>query len=211
MPTYEHALKVYDLAVTIINKFETHHPLRDAAVKIDFIFAHADLDEESLQPTNDAIKHGGYKALGVARILGIKDRTMGRGDAEILIDGDWWRDADDKEREALLDHELHHIAVKVKGPLVLIDDLGRPKLRMRKHDFQFGWFNVIAVRHGVHSQESIQARNFVSRVGQLYLPGLTPTAQEEGSITTSADGHEPVTMSARRFSQIAKDVSGKNT
>ena len=33
------------------------------------------------------------------------------------------------------------------------DDLGRPKLTLRAHDLQFGWFNVIVERHGTDRRE----------------------------------------------------------
>jgi len=162
---------VTDLASEILCKFESHKPILDAKVRIDFVWAMPDLDEDG-HPTNDALQKNGVKALGICRKLGLKDRALGRGDAEIALDHYWWtQTASEEMKAALLDHELMHIAVVIaRGTdLAKREDDGRPKLRMRKHDFEFGWFTGIAERHGEHSQERIQAREIVERAGQFYF------------------------------------------
>lgn len=188
MPTYAPAPQtVKDLATAILDEFESHHPLTEADVRIDFVFAHADLDPDSGEKLNDAIRVRGFRALGVARKLPLKDRAMGRGDAEITIDGDWWNDVDDAERKALIDHELHHLEVRKDERGILTDDLGRPLLKMRKHDREYGFFDIIASRHGEYSQERIQMTAMVERVGQLYLPGLCGAPNKTTRLT-----HEPL-------------------
>src|SRR5438876_2880474 len=48
MPTYERCPKsVNDLANEVLTEFETHKPLLDVKIKIDFVFAFPDLDEKS--------------------------------------------------------------------------------------------------------------------------------------------------------------------
>ena len=160
------------LASELLCKYETHKPLLDARVKIDFVFAICDLDEDN-HPINDALKKNGIKCLGITRKLGLKDRALGRGDAEIALDYYWWtQTASEEQQRALLDHELHHIAcVMEKGTdKARREEDGRPKLRLRKHDVEFVWFNIIAHRHGEHSQERIQAKEIVERAGQFYFP-----------------------------------------
>jgi hypothetical protein len=49
------------------------------------------------------------------------------------------------------------------------DALDRPKLAMRKHDHQFGWFDEVAQRHGEASPEVRQARVLMEKSGQLYF------------------------------------------
>lgn len=157
MPTlYEKASDaVCQQADGVINKY--HDRLRDAAVKIDFIFAHAPQDEKGF-PTGPAIKWHGFSAAGVCKILSIKDRAMGRGDAEIILDGDKWDSWDVERQNALIDHELTHIELVVNQMGILRrDDLDRPKLKLRKHDAEFGWFAEVARRHGTHSFEVHQA------------------------------------------------------
>lgn len=173
MPTYQRAdEELQKMAKSIILEFPTHKPLIDADVKIDFVFAYPKYDQNG-EPCGDAIRRHGCRALGLARKLSLKDRAMGRGDAEILIDAEWWKDANEEERRALLDHEIHHVAVKTnKKGAILKDDLGRPQIGMRPHDFEFGWFKEIAVRHGENAQERIQAKLMMDNAGQYFWPGL---------------------------------------
>ena len=173
MPTFQKCDKsVRDMAESLLKEFESHKPLIDAKVNVDFVFAFCDRDDDG-QPMNDALMLHGVKALGVARKLGLKDRAMGRGDAEICLDGDYWGEkATDAQQRALLDHELHHLAVKTTKGQFVYDALGRPVIRMRKHDFQVGWFKCIADRHGKHSQEQIQAAYALDAMGQSFWPQL---------------------------------------
>lgn len=173
MATFQKCDKtVIEMANGILKEFESHHPLVDAGVKIDFVFAFCDRDDEG-NATNNALMLHGVKALGIARIIGTKDRAKGNGDAEICLDGDYWQEtASEEQQRALLDHELHHISLKMVKKQLVHDDLGRPKIVMRKHTVQFGWFAVIAERHGKNSQEQIQAQLIMDSFGQYFLPQL---------------------------------------
>ena len=172
MPTYSKAPQnVVDLANAILCEFATHKPLLDAKVKVDLVFAHADLDKNG-EARNYAISVRGVRALGQARKLKLKDRVMGRGDGEVLLDADWWAQADLDQQRAVIDHELHHLEVQIDERGVIRDDIGRPLLALRRHDFQFGWFSVVAARHGKASMEQIQARQIFEEAGQLYFPWL---------------------------------------
>ncbi len=155
---------VSELAVEILCEYESHKPLLDAKVRIDYVFAYND--------SGHALTHGGYAALGLARKIGLKDRALGRGDAEIALDGEWWKNAKESKRRALLDHELHHLSVQIENGAFKRDDLGRPMLELRKHDHQFGWFNIIAERHGASSIERIAAKSLWDEDGQLYFPDI---------------------------------------
>lgn len=166
MTTYEKCSKdVPAMAKRLIEEIDRHYDLVN--VKIDFLFAYPEHDEATGKAKGDAIKVGGYPALGVTRKVSLKDRAKGLGDAEICLDGDWWKDAHTIEKEALLDHELTHIAVTPRK-----DDLGRPVLKLRKHDIHVGWFSEVAARHGNHSQERMQARVIYDKFGQLLWPDL---------------------------------------
>lgn len=172
MPTYEKCpTEVRELANAVLCGFESHQPLLDARVTIDFVFARADLNEDN-EPLNDAITKNGRRCLGITRKIPLKDRALGRADAEICLDGDWWKDAPEEQRRALLDHELHHVAVRTNKNGVVRDDLGRPELKMRKHDVEFGWFSIVAARHGEHSMERIQAKTLMDAGGQVYWPDI---------------------------------------
>lgn len=178
MPTYQKCdHSVNQLAAELIEKYETNQPLGQLSVKIDLVFAFADRDDEGLA-LNDALTKNGLKALGITRIVPLKDRALGRGDAEIALDGDHWQKVGADEQAALLDHELHHISVKTdRNGNVQYDDLNRPQLKLRKHDIEVGWFSVIAQRHGLASIERKQARQIMDNKGQFYWPDVAPTVE----------------------------------
>lgn len=169
MSVYQRCPKeVEEIAREILCGYTEHKPLLDARVKIDFIFAYA---EDT--PGAVAIRHHGIRAIGLCRRIGLKDRVMGRGDAEIVLDGDWWKEATAAQARALLDHELHHLEIVTdKHGRVQWDDLRRPKLKLRPHDFEFGWFVEMARRHKAAAQESIQAKTIMDAAGQWLWPDL---------------------------------------
>lgn len=159
MKTYSKAPDaVVERAAHLIAIF--HPQLKEIGVKIDFL-AIANDDE-----TKPGLTHQGYPAAAVVRLLGIKERTMGRGDAEIVIDEHYWMGLDEAEKDALLDHELYHLVVPKR---LVYDERGRPKLKIRKHDRQMGWFDEIAKRHGHASGEVKQAMNLVASAKQIYF------------------------------------------
>ncbi len=150
---------------------EHHERLEVAGVTIDLLEARSELDEEG-EPNAPALTYGGYPALGITRVVSHRDRVKGCADASIEMDGHWWEEASVEERKALVDHELCHLEVAYEDLEYQIpkQDLGgRPKLRIRKHDRQYGWFDEIAERWGTASQEHQQARQMVeARVRQVY-------------------------------------------
>jgi hypothetical protein len=180
MPTFKPCdSSVSDMAKAVLNRYPTHTPLVEAKLKIDLLFAYPEYDENG-EPVGCALKHHGVPAHGICRKLSLKDRSKGHGDAEICLDGDWWGKAAREEQEALLDHELHHLTVMfTKNGVLKTDDLGRPLVKLRKHDFEFGWFTTIARRHGVHSQERQQAALIMQSAGQYYWPEITGTDKSE--------------------------------
>lgn len=153
---------------------KNHFELFNHDLIIDFIIANSAVDDNGA-PTGPAVSHGGYPCLAVARILTQKDRVMGRGDCEIVIDGDRWPAMSGAEQDALLDHELEHFQIaKDKYGNPKLDDIHRPKLKLKKHDHQFGWFDDVARRHGLASPEVRQFQElcYCDAGGQYYLPHL---------------------------------------
>lgn len=173
MSTYEKCpADVRELAESILGEFDSHAPIVAHKVKIDFLFARASVDEGG-DPKGFAIVHHGIRTYGLTRKIPTKERAMGRGDAEVMLDGDWWEDATEAQKRALLDHEMHHIEVDLDedGGLKR-DDLKRPKLKLRKHDVEVGWFAVVAGRHGSASIEIQQAKVLMDSYGQLFWPSI---------------------------------------
>lgn len=179
--------EVVTLAHGILRAYESHAPLLAAKVKIDFVFALAAVDAAGNQRGSALMLHG-QPCGGIARIIKYKDRVMGRGDVEVSLDGDWWALATAPEQRALLDHELHHFEVRMEGKTVVTDDCGRPVVKMRKHDYDFGWFEVIAARHGEASFEVQQARRMMAKSGKILLQTAFDFSLGEAKPTTLTEG-----------------------
>lgn len=161
--------KEIELLNRVRQTYPEHKPLNDNKVTVDFLFAYG--KENADGTIKDAIKVHGVRALGYAKTVGIKERTLGHSDALIVVDGDWWSTSGEEEHLALLDHELYHFEVRRGEDFeVLRDDAGRPKLKMRPHDYEFGWFKTIAKRHGTHSAERIQFKRLCEEAGQYFWP-----------------------------------------
>lgn len=151
----------------LFHAMTTYHPrLHNIGVTVALLMVHDDQNEDAdiLVP---ALKHHGVPALGITKIHNLKLRAHGLADAEILIDGDRWKQMTEAERLALLDHELTHLEPVYKHEAPQFDDLRRPKLKMRPHDYDFGWFAEVAERHGKASQEVRQAEMFANENGQF--------------------------------------------
>jgi len=203
MSTYQKAgSELIGIADELIGSIEAFKWIKEVGVKIDFVWAYGARNEDG-ELIGDAIKHHGVRAFGLCRIIPLKERAKGNGDAEILVDKDWWDSVGEEERHAVVDHELTHLQPKRDA-----DDLGRPKLKLRKHDFQFGWFTSVANRHGQHSQEQKQASSILDEAGQFYWPSLVEAkVAKEGAVTIKVGDRDPITMSHTRFSRISKEIS----
>lgn len=172
MPTFKRCdSSVSEMAAQLMKEF--HPALLDNKVKLDLVFAFGDRDDVTGNIETPALVKGGVQCRGIARKLNLKDRAKGNGDAEIALDGDYWETASEAERRALLDHELHHIVATGET-----DDLRRPKLRLRPHDYEFGWFKAIAERHGIASQERILAKMMMDEAGQYFWPVIEKSATQ---------------------------------
>lgn len=151
----------------VIGRYHQH--LAEAKAKVYLLVAFAPTDENG-ERKGCAIRHHGYPALAKCWIVPTKQRVAGLGDAEILIDGDRWPDLDRDSQIALLDHELTHLRLLLdKDEQPLVDSAERPKMAIRPHDRQYGWFDEVAQRHGGASVEVQQAKRLVDETGQLYL------------------------------------------
>lgn len=168
MTTYQRANEdVTNVVDAVMEKY--HGELKQMRVRVDVLMATA----TDFKP---AVSVNGYAAIAKVKIVSLKDRALGHGDAEIIIDDLEWHRMKPEQRVALVDHELYHLEIKRnrKTGQPERDDLNRPKLKMRKHDWQIGWFNAIAQRHGEMSVEIAQATQLKAENGQLYFGFAEP-------------------------------------
>jgi len=156
--------KAPDADAALLNQVlsQHHQRLEEHGVSVALLVA---ITEEG-----PALKVHGYPALAETRVLNQKLRAHGLADAEITLDHTGWEGLAHNEKLALLDHELTHLEIVFDDNLrPKLDDGGRPKLKMRLHDFQFGWFAEVAERHGENSQERKQAAELVAVGGQIFF------------------------------------------
>lgn len=143
-----------------------HRDLENAGVTVASLFAEA--DEEG----KPALKHHGYAAAAVIKIVPLDQRVAGQADALLKIDRHVWDGLDTKERVALLDHEIFHIQLVLDDQgKPKRDDAGRPKLKMRPHDFELGGFYEIIERHG---GKAIELQEYAKVHKQLVQQELFP-------------------------------------
>lgn len=165
--TYERAS---DETQRLINRvlIEHHGELHDAGVRIDALMA-CKIDRETGEQSQ-ALKDRNYPIAAKIQVTSYADRVRGIADAKLTIDAYAWSRLPETRREALIDHELEHLDVVIdKEGQIKRDDLGRPKLKIRPHDFELGWFTAVAERHGEAAIEVREIQHFHERWGQLCL------------------------------------------
>ncbi len=167
-----------DLLQAVQETMEQYHgELADTGVTVKVLLAYGPTDKNG-DLTGPALHSHGSPALAKIKITSLRDRAAGMADALMELDGDQIEEWSYEQLIAIIDHELEHLQLVVDSEnTVKRDDLDRPRLTIRRHDWQFCWFDVIARRHGENAPEVIQAKKLVEESGelyQLYLPGLEP-------------------------------------
>lgn len=163
MKTYSQASA--DLLKRIERMQAEHHPdLAKVTIGALFVF-----DDE--KTSESVLKHQGYPAAATVRITSLKDRALGIADAVIVVDRAHWGSLNAAQMNALIDHELEHLGTVLDTDTgkPKFDGMDRPKLAMRQHDHQLGWFDGVARRHGEASPEICQARQLLEQTKQLYF------------------------------------------
>lgn len=144
---------------------EKYHGDRLDEVRIGILMAYAEVDENTGEPKGFAIKgHAGARAAASIKVVSLRGRVSKNYDVELVIDGDAWPQYDNATRIALLDHELTHLV-----PTGKLDDLDRPKIRMKNEDFIVWGFLEVVSRHGQAALEARSVKNLIDQHGQLLL------------------------------------------
>ena len=171
----------------VIQKY--HDRLVRAGVTIGIEFAHKAAD--SKEPT--ALKLHGRYCQAIASITPYRARVRGCKDAYVTVDNECWAKKNKQERVALLDHELTHFELDLdKDGNLRSDDRGRPKLKMRPHDWEIGGFDEVVQRHGVDTApESVVVRQYLGRSKQLTLAFDAGELQSDNEYTALGDVDVP--------------------
>lgn len=181
-----------DLTLTLKRMQSEFHPdLRGVNVGALFVFDE-DKDEQVL-------KHQGYPAAAVVKITALRDRALGIADAIITVDRVYWQTLTAPQKNALIDHELEHLdrVVDPETDKPKRDALGRPKLRMRRHSHQIGFFTDILKRHGENAVEAKMVHALMRDASQLAFDFL-PAGIDRAEIMSTAELTEASVGAARR-------------
>ena len=137
MPTqFDHAESVEEIAKELIPKYHSH--LVNA--KIAYLFK------------NKEIKRGGKQVIATAEKCGPKVKALADYDFIITVAYPTYQDLTDKQKVAVVDHELEHCFVD-EG------DDGSAKCKIVTHDFEE--FNSILRRHGLWKSDLVKMKNAV--------------------------------------------------
>lgn len=169
MPVFREAdREIKDLCRQIMQQL--YQPLIDAGVTVGLLVA-SPTDEGEDGEVEPALKHHGYPAVALVRVVPYRDRVAGMPDAQILLDAQHWDEADDDRRTAILDHELYHLELQYtrKGQLKT-DDARRPKLKLKPHDWQLGGFDEIVRRNKTSAVEAEAYINLNRQMSQMTFP-----------------------------------------
>lgn len=170
--------EVSDIGADIITE---HYPeLAEAGVTIEYHFATSD--------SGPALKLHAWPCKAIVKIIGLQDRVAGRADAQITIDSAVWEEMEDRPRRALLHHEIHHLLTsKEDDGAFKTDSHGRPKLKMRPHDVEVGWFAHIAELYKEDSPEVEGARLLMENWQQTFFPWMLTLDGGEAPAEPAAD------------------------
>lgn len=208
MPTYDAAPPEVEEYATELRALY-HDKLDECQVRVGYLMARATRNEDG-DRIGVAIKLHGTRALAKVKINSLADRAEGKPDATITIDGDEWPDWSEERQRAVIDHELHHIEVVYERDSQTVwktDDLGRPVLRLRPHDFDVRGFDVIRARWGMASIE----HEAVERLKVRPVQALLPFARREGEITsvTLSSGNHSVTLTQELGEKLKERLAAR--
>lgn len=148
----------------------------------------------------------GLMQMGRAQKRGDLDRELAKFDFVILLNHEAWNQGglDEKQRAALIDHELCHCElVHDSNGEPKCDEEGRLVCRIRRHDIEE--FQDVVARHGCYTKDLAEFSR--KSIADAQRPLLSPPTSEAaiappiGNPPTSAEWvpiHEPKPRRARR-------------
>lgn len=207
--------EVQEIVQKMLGKYHGEIAQFDPPPEVDVIIAESAPNEGGEGETDaNVLQEKGRPTEATIRIMRLKDRVAGRGDVEITIDGDKWADLNAKQREALIDHQLEHLELqKDSEDKPKTDDIGRMKLKIRKHDYEIGGFDAVAHRHHGDCPEVRQAKQLMDQSGQL-LFGFGPqtgTLGFDASAKASGTKSKKTAGSKAKASSVSLGASGAET
>ena len=157
MPHYQTDSELAKIGAAVIKKYRPE--LKDLAIAYMF--------------RDEAAVSSGKLIAGRCIRVDDRNRTLHEHDIIIEIAKDVWSQAEDRFKEALMDHELGHIGIRYDedGTTPLEDDYGRIRTFLHHHDIEE--FDDVLERHGAYHAD---LRKFLKK-----FEDHKAKAKEEGS------------------------------
>lgn len=153
----------------------------DPRPTISVLMAESDKDDKP------PLKHHGYQAAALISLTSPEERVSGGTDLRLRIDRANWSRMTSRQREALIAHELLHIQVTTvpgRDTETVTDDYGRPKIKLRLHDWEVGGFSQIVDWYGDDAIEKQTVDRINERLSQMVLPFMD--AEKSGKRNAAA-------------------------
>lgn len=124
-----------------------HTELHEAGVKLSILmFSRTDRTGSPVREVT--LETWGGVSLAIIKRLNAVERSLDKTDLRMVIDAYGWSQLTHPEREALLDHELEHLTVRLlRNGAVRLHGDGHPMLKDRWHDIEIGMFMSVITRH----------------------------------------------------------------
>ncbi len=158
---------IYLLVSEVMSKHFSVLASVDPCLEIEILLA----EDDKGKP---AIRAHGHACAGKIKLVKPEDRAADQGvpDIRIFLDGRRWEKLSARRRQALLHHELSHIALRLdkRSGEVKRDDYGRPRLRLKLDDWLLTGFRATAEIFGEDALEVQSLRKVAEVLQQPSLP-----------------------------------------
>ena len=117
---------------------------------------------------------------GEAKKLSTRERDLFGYDACVIMAQKVWKELSESQRRRLMWHELYHIEVQLdhSGEPDL-DDHGRIKIRLRRHDLNMERFSEELEKFGFEAEEKVATKKLI-KIYRKHFP-LVKNGQSKGT------------------------------
>lgn len=164
-----------------------HHELTDAQTRVSLNMVKSFDHDDEPEP---ALKHFGHYCEAYVKLVSRRRKLRIAFDAEIDIDGHMWEEKNDRQKEALLDHELSHVKVVTDSHgIPKRDEDERVQLKLVPDDIMLTGFLSVIRHYGEQAgeyQSILGAMQAAAAELEAMVNATGETAQEETLEATAA-------------------------
>ncbi len=187
--------EVYELVSSVLAEHFSVIASIDPYPEIEVLMAEGDKGKP-------AIRSHGHACAGKIKLPKPEERAADQGvpDVRIFLDRNRWDKLSVRRRQALLHHELSHLAIRYdkRSGEVKRDDYGRPRLRLKLDDWMLTGFRDTAELFG---EDSLDVQ-LLRKVGEML---------RQQSLPFFGDGSSPAPRAKKSKAKKSKAKKGKES